>query len=138
MRDSRHGVLNRWRTKTPRGIRTNRIRGILYARRRSRCSQEISFFPLGGRSSTTSSRASLEQVGSQAVALIAGAVTVTFQMACPFLSRYLVRSNQSAPSFYVTRVEFVATAFFFFFSFFSTLTRFFHEPFVDPRTSYKM
>lgn len=59
---------------------------------------EISFFPLDGRSSTTSSRARLERVGSRAVALIAGAVTVTFQMACPFLSRYLVHSNQSEPN----------------------------------------
>lgn len=134
MRDSRHGVLNRWRTKTPRGIRTNRIRGILYARRRrgrSRCSREISFFPLGGRSSTTSSRASLEQVGSQAVALIAGAVTVTFQMACPFLSRYLVQPERSV----VLRNQSGVRRHGFFF--FSTLTRFFHESFVHRWTYYK-
>lgn len=84
----------------PRGIRQTGYAECPFARRPSGqpIRSEISFFPLDGRSSTTSSRARLERVGSQAVALIAGAVTVTFQMACPFLSRYLVHSNQSEPN----------------------------------------
>lgn len=96
---SKHVVVLNRSQQRPRNT-TNRIRGIPLlgdeaTRRRaprSRFSPSVEGHP------TTSSRASLQQVGSLAVALIAGAVTVTFQMACPFPSRYLVRSNQSALS----------------------------------------